>query len=329
VGCAAPEVRSSLPASSVVARHCATAWPGPRIQRFRAIEEGWAHLLLEGDGRWMFRVPRRIELARRLGREVALLDYLGHRIRARVPEPILVGTLPRPRGWPFFVYARLPGVPLRDPGALPPGERRRLAAYLVALFEDLAACPPGPLARIGVPRLDRDATVLRFRRLRRRYRARAARHVPHELDRAIEASFADLIRVLGVSRFRPRLVHGDLWPSHLLWDRRRGAPTGVVDWEDATLGDGAADLVAFESVATELGAEIARRRTLAPDRHFEERLAFYRDVVPVHGLVFGWEQGNLRLATAHRRELEARLLGRGRLTTRPEDPAGRAAARSR
>src|SRR5262249_469245 len=37
-----------------------------------------------------------------------------------------------------------------------------------------------------------------------------------------------------------RLVHGDYWPGNLLWQRQR--LTGVVDWEDARLGDPAEDL---------------------------------------------------------------------------------------
>src|SRR5262249_7766747 len=36
------------------------------------------------------------------------------------------------------------------------------------------------------------------------------------------------------------LLHGDFWPGNLLW--RDGALVGVIDWEDAALGDPLADL---------------------------------------------------------------------------------------
>ena len=37
-----------------------------------------------------------------------------------------------------------------------------------------------------------------------------------------------------------RLIHGDYWPGNLLWDH--GQLVGVIDWEDAALGDPLADL---------------------------------------------------------------------------------------
>jgi aminoglycoside phosphotransferase (APT) family kinase protein len=39
---------------------------------------------------------------------------------------------------------------------------------------------------------------------------------------------------------RRTLVHGDYWPGNLLW--RRGRLLGVVDWEDARVGDPARDV---------------------------------------------------------------------------------------
>lgn len=41
-------------------------------------------------------------------------------------------------------------------------------------------------------------------------------------------------------RNNPALLHGDYWPGNLLWRDRR--LVGVIDWEDAALGDPLADL---------------------------------------------------------------------------------------
>jgi aminoglycoside phosphotransferase (APT) family kinase protein len=291
-----------------MARSCAAVWPGPPIRRFRAIQEGWTHLLLDADGRWIFRIPRRRSAADHLQEEVALLNYLSARIRARVPDPFLVGALPRPKGWPFVVYARLPGEPLRNLTLLRGPERRRLASYLAALFDDLASCPARRLAEMGVARLNPNGTARRYVALRERFRRRGARRVSPDLRREIEATFTELLRVLRASRYRPQLVHGDLWPSHILWDRRAGRPTGVVDWEDASVGDRAMDLVALEGIDAELRDEFLLPRRAQFDRHFETRLALYRRIVPVHGLLFGIESKRAPIEAAHRRELRQRLL---------------------
>ena len=39
---------------------------------------------------------------------------------------------------------------------------------------------------------------------------------------------------------QPVLLHGDYWPGNTLW--RDGTLVGVLDWEDAALGDPVADL---------------------------------------------------------------------------------------
>ena len=44
----------------------------------------------------------------------------------------------------------------------------------------------------------------------------------------------------GISRNAPVLLHGDFWLGNLLWQGQR--LTGIVDWEDAMLGDPLADL---------------------------------------------------------------------------------------
>ncbi len=53
-------------------------------------------------------------------------------------------------------------------------------------------------------------------------------------------------------RNRPVLLHGDFWPGNVLWKDRRiatgdtagisGVISGVIDWEDAAVGDPQADL---------------------------------------------------------------------------------------
>jgi aminoglycoside 2''-phosphotransferase len=40
----------------------------------------------------------------------------------------------------------------------------------------------------------------------------------------------------------PRVVHGDLWPEHVLLDRAAGRLSGIIDFGQAGLGDPAGDL---------------------------------------------------------------------------------------
>jgi len=61
-------------------------------------------------------------------------------------------------------------------------------------------------------------------------------------------------------RHRPALLHGDFWPGNIIW--RDGRIAGVIDWEDAAVGDPVADLAnARLELAWLMGPEYAERLT--------------------------------------------------------------------
>jgi aminoglycoside 2''-phosphotransferase len=242
-----------------------------------------------------------------MGREVRLLEFLGQHLTTPVPRPLLVGSMNRPRGWPFMAYEKLPGEPLADVEALSRDEQRRLTKFLLTLFTELSECPAAPLTRLGLSSARKDAWPDRFRRLERRYRGVATGRIPAPMDRKIRELFEGFFNTMSGSRFRPCLIHGDLWPSHILWSRERGRPVGVIDWEDARFGDPAFDLGALGGLAPIFGRELIRRCNAGHDDRFEQRLLFYRRILPLQGLLFGLETRRGTLFRRHLRELRASL----------------------
>jgi len=135
---------------------------------------------------------------------------------------------------PFLVVSWLDGAPDYDP-ADRAGAALQMADFLAALHridaeaDDLRAVarhdgPPGYLAR------DRDRQPEAFRP--------AHDHLTRSTTPA--------------DRNGPVLLHGDLWSGNLLW--QEGRLTGVIDWEDAAIGDPLIDLsVARGDMAWGLG----------------------------------------------------------------------------
>jgi aminoglycoside 2''-phosphotransferase len=259
--------------------------------------------MLEADHRLMFRFPRWADAAKAVGREVRLLDFLGGSVTIPIPRPVFVGTMNRPRGWPFFVYERLPGKPLTNVSALSRVERQRLTRFLIKLFVELSGCRTGTLRRIGLPPGDKDSWAVRFIRLERRYRRVAAGYIEADLHQRIAELFESFYHSLSDSRYRPTLVHGDLWPSHILWNHTTGSPVGVIDWEDARLGDPAFDLASFGGIGAEFTKALVRGRKSGRDNLFEKRLLFYRRILPLGGLLFGMETQRPAIARNHLRML--------------------------
>lgn len=118
----------------------------------------------------------------------------------------------------------------------------------------------------------------------------------------------------------PRLLHGDFWTGNLLW--REGRLTGLLDWEDACLGDPMAELAAARCDLHRLYGVAAADAladayaALAPvDR---ARLAWWDLYMPTAQLTFmdGWglapdDLAHVRAAMTERRDQALAALGRG------------------
>ncbi len=280
-------MRSPLPDATSIRKDVRSTWPGKGIREFRIHRAGWTNLILEDDRTWMIRIPRWRSSANELGREVRLLQYLSTRLSSRIPEPSIIGTLKRPSGWPFFAYRKIPGEPLKGISALSPTQAGHVGAYLKRLASELEACPQRQLRKMGLDRRDPPTYAGRIESLKRRYQRLAAERLPSRLDSRLSEALDETIAAVRDSGYRPALIHNDLWPSHILWDSRVARPRGVIDWEDACLGDPARDLVAFAELPSAIQTSIAESRAPGADTRFWDRLELYRRILPLQGYLFG------------------------------------------
>ncbi|HET9979052.1 MAG TPA: phosphotransferase [Ktedonobacterales bacterium] len=97
------------------------------------------------------------------------------------------------------------------------------------------------LARIH--RVDVSAYDLAFLPLQAETWARIITSRPERLDDSLnEGRIRDALEAVWPwpQRNPSRVLHGDYWPGNILW--RDGRLVGIIDWEDAALGDPLADL---------------------------------------------------------------------------------------
>ncbi|MFZ1024383.1 MAG: aminoglycoside phosphotransferase family protein [Thermoplasmata archaeon] len=286
---------SQLPPLGALKEAARSAWPERRLERFRLHDEGWTNLVLESDNRLIFRFPRWKEVAQSLDYEVRLLDFLSRRLSIPIPQPVRLAVLSNPRGWPFIAYPKLPGRPLSKIRRLDETGRRKLGVFVGTLLHELALLPARPLVWIGAPEGDSRAWAKKYHALQARYHRQAesrfAAPLRHKLERAFDGFFADLRN----ARYRPIATHQDLGPDHLLWDVQTHRPTGVIDWEDLRLGDPAFDLTGLTCLGSSRMRSWIRERKSDRDPTFEERLAFYRAIWPLHGVLYAAETRNWEL----------------------------------
>lgn len=264
-------------------------FPALEFRDVRIVEDGWDSLVLELDGEWILRFPRRPEVEQRVEREIALLPALAATLPVEVPHFELVTR----NGVVCVGYRKLAG----SPASWGLGERtgEDLGTFLSALHR----FPVERARAIGVPCSEAAAWREEFGRLCDEFRRRVCPLIPDERERA-ETVFA---RIPDLD-FTPVLLHADLGPDHVLC--RDGRVVGVIDWSDARVGDAALDL-AWCLNGTPPEAADAVARTYGADADARARSLFYYRLGPWHEVLYGLETGQEQFVASGVEGVRARL----------------------
>lgn len=207
--------------------------PAERVER---LGEGWDNVVYRVDGDWVFRFPRRQMGADLLTAECAVLPRIAAKLPLEVPVPVVLGRPTEEFPWPFAGYRYLEGEPAIRAG-LGEGERAAAARPLGWFLAALHAVDPEGIDCPGdtLGRMDVDRRVPRLRDL-------LARLAGHGLVPSADP-WLPLLEDLPRAPRPSRLVHGDLYASHLLVDGPARRLRGVIDWGDVHRGDPACDLM--------------------------------------------------------------------------------------
>jgi len=222
------------------------------IESLRLLGVGFRSIVVETSDGIVFRIGKNQDAANGYAKEARLLPYLRSRVPVAVPDPQwYAGSSDR---FPFGVmgYRTLPGAPLQpthlaqaDPSRLASG----IAAFLLALHhipvdEALALGLAGPADRMAELEALRDDVLPPLR-------ATLAGQ-----DYAAVRQWWD--RFLGdkaMRQYTPVLQHGDFWYENMLVDNTPASLVGVIDFEQAAVGDPAQDF----ATQLHLGVSFAER----------------------------------------------------------------------
>jgi aminoglycoside phosphotransferase (APT) family kinase protein len=205
----------------------AAGFPAERVER--SPEQGWASWTYVVDDRYVVRFPRSAEIVEAMHREMRLLPALAEHVSFRVPEPVFCAD-------DWFVYELIPG------RGFEVGDDVRSARAAIGELHSF----PVDVAR---SLLGRPSWSAQWAMTRRLFEEVAFPHLPADV----------LEQVLESWELPPpeqeTFVHDDLGLEHLLVDDR-GHVVGIIDFEDANVGDPEIDLV---PLAFAVGLPVTRR----------------------------------------------------------------------
>lgn len=273
----------------------------------RQIHGGWAYFTFAVEPDWIFRFPRNPVVARDLAREQRLLPVVSRHVPFAVPRFEWIGRF---RERPFAGYRRIPGRPLRSDDV-----DDVLAVELAHALDALHSVPRGPVRQaLGVEGSCEEWRA-RYAELRELFSLRIAPLLSEELAAAALRGFGRFLERDSRTLEQTVLVHNDLGTEHLLVDPSVGRLVGIIDFEEAGLGDPAIDLV---GLWLDCGLEVMEGVLRATAQHGSEplrdRMRFYAWMSAVHTMLFALEEDRPQLFEDGVRALrlwlvEAGLLG--------------------
>ena len=215
---------------------------------------GFGSVAVETAEGLVFRIARDRVGAEGHARELRLLPRLQAWVPVAIPNP-RVHTGPS-QLLPFGAmgYAKLPGRTLL-PELLPVADVAAIAAGIAAFLLALHQFPTEEAGRLGLPGPEgrwRELELLRDDTLPP-LRAALTVEEMSTVERWWDAFLADR----RMRRFRPGLVHGDLWYENLLVDDALRHLVGVIDFGDAAVGDPAQDFATLLHLGEPFAACVA------------------------------------------------------------------------
>jgi aminoglycoside 2''-phosphotransferase len=256
-------------------------------------DEGQSNHVLIVNDEWVFRFARSEAAQRDLKREATILTLLSDYIDTTVPK----SSLPEPD---VMRQQKLHGQPLDRHTLLrqPADVQERLVEELAHFLFQIHRVPEDKLRGAGVGKSpanegSNDALTL--------YTDCERELFPHLKGYAIDVVKEHFEPVLNGTLSLDAasvLIHGDLNPSHILWDSQRGRLAGVIDFGMAGFADSALD---YAHVLLSYG-ETALRRMHEHHRAIGEKIdraRFWALAIELQLTLSGLKSGDPRWFCAH------------------------------
>jgi aminoglycoside phosphotransferase (APT) family kinase protein len=225
----------------VLAAQLQHAFPATPIRGpLTVLGEGFGSLVVEtGDG-LVFRIAKHAGVQNGQRRERLLLPVIQrHKPTLRVPR--VTYDLGASAEFPYGVvgYERLPGRSLA-PEDVTRENRGRIAKQIARFLTDLHGIDLAETSGADLPEF--PPSPERLVELWRNVSPYLARHLDRSEHQRMQRWRDDLLGYRQRFPYSPTLVHGDCWYENLLFNEEQQHLVGVLDFENASIGDPAIDL---------------------------------------------------------------------------------------
>jgi aminoglycoside phosphotransferase (APT) family kinase protein len=252
---------------------------GP-IESFEPTGEGWTSYTYRVNGEWIAQLPRDEHAETTMVKQLDLLPGLASEVSAQIPRLVHASRDPLAIVYPIIGGEPFTEVPNARDGVWP----ERLGRFLY----DLHLCPP---EFVGMRARGADAVRAERRAELEVFRERVFPLLDERERAHFGARFDGYLDDDDNWRFATCLTHGDLGPEHILVTPG-GDLTGIIDWEDASVGDPVWDFAYLLHAYPDEGERALAAYGGPPDPAFGERARFGFLQMPWHEVLYGLDHGD-------------------------------------
>ena len=258
------------------------------VTSFSRITGGWASDTFEVNGEFIFRFPRHANHKFDLQKEIRLLPSLSKILSVKIPNFEFID-----QNIPYVGYKKIQGVPIMHCDLT----SDKLAKQMASVLLEMHSFPPEKALELGVLKLDWKQDYANFFEL---VRNKTFNLLEEPVRAKAEAVFDEFLNNADNFSFTPILVHRDLaGDAHILCDTETNVINGIIDWEDACIGDPAID---FTGLYWDCGEKFTKAilshyedlggNGPETDRTFWQRNLFYYQIGHFHTIMYGLEINN-------------------------------------
>lgn len=255
-----------------------SVFPELPVKNYTVITTGWDNIVIQVNNETAFKIPRKIENAQQLKREVSILSCISD-------SPVRVPRLSHLKEYGnslIMGYDFIPGRSLNSVKKLSGVMVDQLITFLNYLYDkkdDLCVMNSMVLK-------DSSFWGRRYEQYRESVFSNLFDVLNDDTLSAIATEFdsflGDYCRTVSVSP-----IHGDLYRDNVIVELDNPAIAGVVDWGTADYGDPAID---FAALAVDFSIEDIENMILSykgpVDENFHKRLMFYWKLEPIYGIMY-------------------------------------------
>lgn len=274
-------------------------FPESEISEIRLFSRGWNSILYSINGKYIMKFARDIQASHELDRDI----YITERIRSYLTGIQIPHYIHRCyyNNLTTGIYEIIEGMPLIQPDPLHYGERslfselssyerRKVAESLSENLRRINEIPEDVFGDSGNGRGEK--WIKAFKGMLDEYRKSCVSRFPLYLHNEVRLFLDSTFMSIRQDSFKEVPIHGDFGGWNILYSRKDGQISGILDWGGMMIGDPAYDISELNvSFGPDFAKEVARL-TYMNDPNINERAIIYASLSGFLDISYGIRLNN-------------------------------------